>query len=55
MTVLDQGSYKLLAQDVQPLTTLPPSSLMIPMYPQPFYAGRECARLSRRHKATVLP
>jgi hypothetical protein len=56
MTVLDQWSLQLfLAKDVQPLTTLPPSSLMITMIPQPFRAGRGCARLRRRHKATVLP
>jgi hypothetical protein len=55
MTVLDQGSWQYLAKDNQPLTTLPPSSLMIPMFPQPFHAGRVCALLGRRSQATVLP
>jgi len=45
MTVLDQGSLKVFLARVVPLTTLPPSLLMILAFPQQFSPGRVCADL----------
>ena len=45
MTVLDQGSLKVFLARVVPLTTLPPSLLMILALPQHFSPGRVCADL----------
>jgi hypothetical protein len=54
MTVLDQGSLQFfLAHYVSPLTTLAPSSLMIPMNPQQFYEGQLCALWGCRPQVSV--
>jgi hypothetical protein len=56
MTVLDQGSLQpFLAKDVPPLTTLPPSPLMIRVLPQQFRLGRGCAHLGGQPRASVSP
>ena len=54
MTVLDQGSLKVFLARVVPLTTLPPSLLMILAFPQQFSPGRVCAYLHRRPQVSVF-